>query len=192
MKAECLTCNQPGNGTYHVWDLSNSKAPAPPAAPDHILSIFTEHFHLALLDNDMEDIQGLIKQCSLCVSTCLDYLKYDRTDLINPVKATHKLTAPQTQPPPAPAAQSLPHLTNPQTVSMKLPKAEPQKWSGLRYEFYPWILSCSKLFDRTNCDNAAMTQLMLQVMPMEFKNKLICDFGNTEFSEGKLLSSLTN
>ena len=76
---------------------------------------------------------------------------------------------------------------------MKMPRAELTKWSGLSYDFYPWISCNAKMFKRSKWDDAAKTQGMLQSMPLnkqssfvhidswkEFKEKLIIDFGNTD------------
>ena len=63
-KAECLTCNQSGTGTNHVWNLSQElgttpppKKTKPPAPADHIISILMEEFEQAFLDDETEDVK---------------------------------------------------------------------------------------------------------------------------------------
>ena len=58
-KAECLSCNQPGTKTNHIRNLSQElgtiptpkKTSKPPAPADHIISILTEEFEQAIMDD---------------------------------------------------------------------------------------------------------------------------------------------
>ena len=128
-------------------------------------------------------------QYDLCRKTCPDYLKFDCSELIKHVKTAGKLIEPKSLPPPVPATTPTPPNPQPPTVSMKLPRAELTKWTGLSYDFYPWIASNAKMFERSKWDDAAKTQGMLETMPLdkqsayvhidnwqEFKDKLTNDF----------------
>ena len=74
--------------------------------------------------------------------------------------------------------QPLPHSPDLKTVSMKMPRAKLTKWSGLSYDFYPWILSKAKMFERSKWDDAAKTQGMLQTMAI--KHRIECMTSRTE------------
>ena len=91
------------------------------------------------------------------------------------------MTTPQNKPLPTHVAKKLSHLDKPQTNGPK----------PSRMDTYPWIYSCSRLFDMSGCDYAARTRIMLQALPIdkkssfihignwiELKAKLICNFGN--------------
>ena len=146
-RAEYLICNEPGTGTHHVRDvyqeLETTPPPKqttrPPAPPDHTIFFLSADFQQAFLDNDLEEIQILLNQFDLYQKTSLDLLKYDHTKLTNNVKTALKLIKPQSQLPPALTTQPLLHPFNPQTVSIKLPRAELTKWTRLSYNFFPWI-----------------------------------------------------
>ena len=143
MKAECLTCNKSGTGTHHGRDLSqelngtvthndqelslelgttppSKKTTKPSAPPDHILSSLTADLQQAVLDDDLEEIQILLTFFDLRVRASSEIVKYDRSEPTKTLKTVRILIEPGTQPPP-----------HPQTVSMKLPRAEPTKWTGL-------------------------------------------------------------
>ena len=81
--------------------------------------------------------------------------------------------AEKSQPPHVPAAPPTSQLPNPQTVSMKLPRAEPPKWPGLSYDFYLWIASIAKIFKRSRWDDAAKTQGILQTIPIEKQSAFV-------------------
>ena len=143
-KAKCLTCNQSGTRTNHVQNLSQElgttptpKKNKPPTPADHIISILTEEFKQAFLDDEAEDVKVLLIQYDLFGTTYSDILKFDHSELIKYVKITHKLIEPKSQPPLVPATTPISPPPQPQSVSMKLPRAEPTKWTGLNYEFYP-------------------------------------------------------
>ena len=159
-KAECLTCNKSGTGTHHVRDLSQEldgtvthndrelsqelettppkKISKPLAPPDHVISSITTDFQQAFLDDDLEEIKILLTFFDLHVKTSLDIFKYDRSKLTKTLKTARELIEPKSQPPPVPAPMPT-SPPQPQTVSMKLPRAELTKWTGLSYDFYPWI-----------------------------------------------------
>ena len=134
---------------------------------DRIFSTLTKEFKQALLDNKAEDIKALLNQYDLFETTCPEFLKFYHSKLIKHMKITPKLIEPKSLPPPIPAAQPTYQIPNPKTVSMKLPRAEPTKWSGLSYDFYPWIASNAKMFKQSRWDDAAKTQGMLQTMPID-------------------------
>ena len=71
-KTECLSCHPPGTGTNHVRNLSQELGTTPtpkktkPTAPAyHIISILTEEFEQAFLDNEAEDIKDLLHHYDL-------------------------------------------------------------------------------------------------------------------------------
>ena len=181
----------------HLGPFSRIRSHPPPkkltkphTPPDHAISLLSAEFRQAFLDNDPVEIQTVLTMYELHLKTSsLDFIRYNQTKLSKLAKAAMKLFAPKSQPPPAPTTQPLLHLPNPQTVSMKLPQAEPTKWTGFSYDFYPWIPSNTKMFEQFKWDDAAKTQGMLQTMPIdkqssfvqidnrkESKKKLICDF----------------
>ena len=98
MQAGCLTCYKHENGTHPNQDLSQNLGSTPKtkptAPPDHIISVITEDFQQALLDNDMEEIQTLLRHYNLQVRTTADFLKFDHSKLTKYVKTSWKLTEP--------------------------------------------------------------------------------------------------
>ena len=99
-KTECLFCYPPGTGTNHVRNLSqelgttptSKKTTKPPAPANHIISLLTEEFEQAFLDDETEDVKFLLKQYDLFSSTCPDSLKFDHSELIKHVKINHPET----------------------------------------------------------------------------------------------------
>ena len=149
-KANCPSCRAPITGNHHVRDLSQElettpppkRLIKPPAPPDHFISTYTDEFKQALLANNTEDIHTVLMFYDLQITTCPDFLNFDRTELMNLVLTARKLHKGQdnSQPAPAPATHHLLHPPDLQTVSMKMSRAELTKWNGLSYDFYPWIL----------------------------------------------------
>ena len=89
-------------GTQHVRNLSKElettsppKRPTKPPAPsDHFISTVTEEFQQSLLEGNTEDIQTVLKFYDLQLSTCLDFLRFDRTELMKLVQTACKSIKP--------------------------------------------------------------------------------------------------
>ena len=108
-KADCLFCNGPAS-YHHVRDLANDlettptpkQFSKPTAPPDHFISTFTEEFQQALLGGIMEDIQVVLMFYDLQVTTCTDFFKFDRTQLMNLVQTSRELHKGRDDPQPTP------------------------------------------------------------------------------------------
>ena len=162
-----------------------------PTQPHH--HNLVDRFQEAIDSNDISGIKLVLDQPILTGTTCTDFLKYNRTELTSLKITAEKIVASTIQPPPTPIAQQPQQHHQPQTFGLKTPRMETPTWNGDRYSFYSWLSSCSKSFDQSNCNNIAITQLMLQAMPLdkkssfnhidgweEFKSKLLNKFGNLE------------
>ena len=115
----CLVCEEL-TSDHHVRNLNNDLEATPPpktfsktsAPPDHFISTFTEEFRQALLADNMEDIQAVLMFYDLQLPTCLDFFKYDRTELMKTIQTTRELhkgrAAPQPNPNPPPSLPNLP------------------------------------------------------------------------------------
>ena len=160
---------------------------------------------LSFIDKELDQIQDLLEAFKLHVLTNPDYLKFDLSELNKHLKTARNLTKPCNQTTPTPTA----HQTTPaapQTISLKLPKLQPTKWTGAPYNFYPWIFNCAGMFNQSsnNYEDSEKIQLLLQTMPLdkqsaflhidnwqEFKDKLICDFGSLETFQREALKQFS-
>ena len=83
--------------------------------------------------------------------------------------------------------------TPPPPASFKTPKLVTDKWSGLSYDFYPWLSSALNGYNLTKCADPARLFITLQAIPANkrgslnnitdwnmFKIKLIEEFGSID------------
>ena len=77
------------SGTFlRNWKLL--KPTKPPTPPDHFISTFTEELQQSLFGGNTEDIQIVLKVYDLQLTTCLDFLKFDHTELMKLVSTARK------------------------------------------------------------------------------------------------------
>ena len=109
-------------------------------------------------------------------------------------KPNKSLTLTPPHPPHSPP-NSLTHSqpTPPPPASFKPPKLDTDKWSGLSYDFYPWLSSALNGYNLTKCADPARPLITIQAIPVDkrgslnnitdwnvFKIKLIEEFGSID------------
>ena len=107
----------------------------------------------------------------------LDFLRYDRSDLIDlhltAVSLLDSHTAANTPLPPSPPNGRATNYQNPTPLaSFNPPKISTYTWSGKSYDFYPWLGSVLNRFNLTGCADKVKLALTLQAIPMDKKGPL--------------------
>ena len=134
----------------------------------------------------MKTHEFLIYDCSV--------LRNIRQIAMNILNSHYAASTPLPASPPNSQATATP--VPPPSASFKPPKLVTDNWSGLSYDFYPWLSSVLNGFTLTRCDNPAKLLLTLQAIPLNkrgsfnsinnwtnFKARLIEEFGSIDINK---------
>ena len=181
----------------HNFRTSPTNADRPPPA-DHAILLLTKAFRFTIQANDIQELTAINESYIQSLQSNLEFLLYDRSVLraIRQIALNilNSQVATSTPLPTSPTNGQVPAPPVPlPTASFKPPKLVTDNWSGLSYDFYPWLSSVLNGFTLTRCDDPAKLVLTLQAIPLNkrgsfntitdwtnFKARLIEEFGSID------------
>ena len=171
-----MICNTPINHIRNL-DVALNSDHGPQTSPitadrpmpiDHAIVLLTKAFQFAIQDNAMDELKSLNDSY---LQSNLEFLLYDRSELLatrqialNILNSHVAASNPLPTSPPKGQAPAAP--VPPTSASFKPPKLVIDNWSGLSYDFYPWLSSVLNGFTLTRCNNPAKLVLTLQAIPL--------------------------
>ena len=122
----------------------------------------------------MDELKPLNESYLQSMKSNPEFRLYDRSELLATrqialdILNSHIATSiPSPESPPNGQVPAVP--VPPPSASFKPPKLVTDNWSGLSYDFYPWVSSVLKGFTLTRCDDPAKLLLTLQAIPLNKK-----------------------
>ena len=169
-----------------------------PLPTNHAILFLTLAFQLAIQKNNTEEITSINHLYNQNLKSNLDFILYDLSNL----RATRQIamnllnshiTASTPLPTSPPNSRVPTHPAPPPSASFKPPKLVTDNWSGISYDFYPWLSSILNGFTLTRCDDPAKLVLTLQAIPLNkrgsfnnitnwpsFKTRLTEEYGSID------------